>query len=835
MTPPDPPLQFTPDDPGPAGPHPTGARLASGPPPPYGGFGDGAPGTSGQGYWVPVQTFEPPRPGGSEEEGDRLVSVLEFLHRHRWVIALTTALVAAAAALYAYTREPVYTASSVVLVDLDPVDSRSAVDDGPGGPEEAFATNERPLAAELFLLQTSTTIWERVAERLAAAHPAAAGFQGVEVDFGVVDPVANALGVYASSEDPERAAVVANAFAEEYVALTREATRDRISGLLETLEDREADRREELRRLEAEQQALGYQSGAAAPSAQESAVLATQISSIEMQREQARRDLQTRRATLQATLDDLGRIEPQLAEQISSGDTERLEALRAEIAELRTDRELTERRYPDPATRDARVVARLNQIDAQIQRRADEAGQLSQRIAAAGVSGAGAPGSANLAYASELRRTAQGERVAISALENQVDRLDALLARRYAELNRLPAQSAAQARRQVEQAQVEQARAYAEQTYETETERLRQVQAQAAGRSGYARVVQAAAVPVSPSGLASPYIVFLGLFVGLSLGLALAAVREKVDGRFYKPEQLAGLGHPVLTTVPDMDPLLDEHARRDADGERPSAGLASLLSPLSPMAETYRHLRTTVRRLGAGRPPEVILVTSPGAGDGKSTTAINFAVALAEGGLQTVLVDADLRRPSLHKVFGVARSPGLLERLTGGGPEASDVAVEVGVDNLWLVPAGGAAPGEGEGGGAGPGAALSSPAVGAYFQELRSRYDVVVVDTPPVLAAADAGRLSEESDAVLLMVRAGQTREGEVAHALDALRLVGAPVAGLVFNGFDASQTYSYKHKYRAYTQMGLYPDYKETVPDPSSWRSPLRRRPKDRPTPTQP
>ena len=822
------PLQPTPDNAGPEGDRQERRSPLLPNPPPVSGSGDGAAAWSEpRGHWVQVPA-EPPRRGADDEGGDRLVALLEFLHRRRWTVALATLLAVAAAAAYAYARTPTYAAQSLVMVRLGT--SATPAAPVPSETDDAFGTNERPLGAELFLIQTSTSIRERVAERLASADPSASaegGLSGVDVTFGVVDPIANAISVNAVSEDPERAAIVANAYAEEYVALTREATRDRLSGWLDELGGREAERRVELERLETEQRALGSASGADAAASPAGGFLTSQIASLEMQREQARRDLQMRRATLESTLSDLDRLEPQLADQISSGNPERLAALRGQLAALRAEREQIERRYPDRASRDPRVAAELDRVDAEIQARADEASRLAQRVVEEGQLGTGTVGAANLAFASELRRTAQAQRAAIGVIDDQIDRLDALLARRYAELDRVPGQSAALARQQVEQRQLEQDRLYAEEAYEAELRRLEEIQERAERGGAYARVVQAASVPRTPAGLNSGYIVVLGLFVGLSLGLGVAAVRERVDGRFYKPEQLVGLGYPVLTTVPDMEPLLQEHARRNADGAQPPAGLATLLHPLSPMAETYRHLRTAVRRPGGGRVPQVVLVTSPGAGDGKSTTATNLAVALAESGLQTVLVDADLRRPSLHKSFGVPRAPGLFERLVQGAARDGDGAVPVGVDNLHLVPAGGAGPtGGGPDGavGAGPAAALGSPVVASYLEELRGRYDAVVVDTPPVLATADAGRLAEESDAVLVMVRAGQTRAGELAHALEALELVGAPVAGLVFNGFDASQTYSYKHKYRSYTRSGLYPDYREE--GPSLGRGRTRRRP---------
>ena len=279
----------------------------------------------------------------------------------------------------------------------------------------------------------------------------------------------------------------------------------------------------------------------------------------------------------------------------------------------------------------------------------------------------------------------------------------------------------------------------------------------------------------------SSRLLMLGLFLGLSLGLGMALVRDKMDNRILKPEQLREWGYPVLATIPNLLPLIEEefHGEEyvEAGGMQLASRLIALLSPMSPTAEAYRHLRTNVLSgSGATSPVKVLLVTSPGAGDGKSTTAANLAITLAQGGHRTLLLDADLRRPTAHKLFGVPRSPGLIQHLAEDRGGSSDKrggeqeAASVGIDNLFIIPAGeAAAMGDGASASAASLTTLGSAPTTEYLQWLREQFDYIVIDTPPVLATTDALQLARQCDGVIVTVRAKETREGELTNVLESL------------------------------------------------------------------
>jgi capsular exopolysaccharide synthesis family protein len=200
--------------------------------------------------------------------------------------------------------------------------------------------------------------------------------------------------------------------------------------------------------------------------------------------------------------------------------------------------------------------------------------------------------------------------------------------------------------------------------------------------------------------------------------------------------------------------------------------LAAALAPQSLAAEQYRSLRTRIKRADSGRSVRTIVVTSPNKGDGKSLTAANLAITMAQEFQQRVLlVDADLRRPTIHKLFGFQEGPGLADVLMGGA-ELNDVLVEVPDYHLTLLPAG-SLPSH-------PAELLGSAAMRRVLDALRARFDRVLIDMPPVAPLADLHIVAPLADALLMIVRAGVTPKPAIERALAGLDV--SKVLGLVLN-----------------------------------------------------
>ena len=278
----------------------------------------------------------------------------------------------------------------------------------------------------------------------------------------------------------------------------------------------------------------------------------------------------------------------------------------------------------------------------------------------------------------------------------------------------------------------------------------------------------------------------IGVLVGLFLGVLIAFLLEYLDQTIKSAADVERvLETPVLGLIP-LDPR-GLRGRRDGR-HRHAIPLITRAAPDDPTSEAYRTLRTNVTFVSAEqRALQLICVTSPGPGDGKSTTAANLAITLAQQGAHTLLVDADLRRPLVHRAFNLVQEPGLTDVLVGKAalPEAVRPGV---IPNLDVLPGGALPPN--------PSELLGSEAMRRLLEQLRSQYDSVIFDTPPALAVTDATVLAAGTDAVILVLWAGETEEAAAQRAVEMFRRVQARVAGSVLNGVGKQRDRYYQYYY---------------------------------------
>lgn len=209
--------------------------------------------------------------------------------------------------------------------------------------------------------------------------------------------------------------------------------------------------------------------------------------------------------------------------------------------------------------------------------------------------------------------------------------------------------------------------------------------------------------------------------------------------------------------------------------------LITLTDPRAPAAEAYRTLRTNLYFSSLDRALETLVVTSAASGDGKSTTLANLAVIMSQGEKRTILVDADLRKPSLHKLFGVSNNQGLTTMAVEDSALAEPPLVETGLDNLWLLPSGPLPPN--------PAEILGSRRMEEIIAALKARADVILFDAPPAIAVTDAAVLGTKVDGVLLVIRAGKTRREHAQRAKELLERVKVRVVGAVLNNAPPDQS----------------------------------------------
>jgi non-specific protein-tyrosine kinase len=317
-------------------------------------------------------------------------------------------------------------------------------------------------------------------------------------------------------------------------------------------------------------------------------------------------------------------------------------------------------------------------------------------------------------------------------------------------------------------------------------QKLDELQVDSALKTGGAQLVTPASVPTSPVRPTTTRNALLALGVGLIFGVALAFVFEYLDDSIKGKEELerATPGLPTLGLIP----LVAGWKER----KRPM--VVSLSDPKAAAAEAYRALRTSIQFMGLDRPLRTIQVTSPSAGEGKSTTIANLGVALAQAGQRVMIVSCDLRRPRVHDFFGLTNGVGFTSVLLGDVPVSSALQSVDGIDGLRVLASGPIPPN--------PSELLAGRRAVETLAALQAEADVLLIDSPPVLPVTDAAVLASRVDATLLVATAGGTTRRELHRAHEVLRQVDARLIGTVLNGVagDAAYGYSYGYQY-AYAQ----------------------------------
>ena len=338
--------------------------------------------------------------------------------------------------------------------------------------------------------------------------------------------------------------------------------------------------------------------------------------------------------------------------------------------------------------------------------------------------------------------------------------------------------------------------------YEGLLERLRTAGVQAGLESLEIDVVDPAMLPASPLLKPNSTILLTYLFLGLVAGIVLAFLLESLDTGLRSVAEIESITElPSLAIVPRARKIATADPGKLSTVER---NIASLLQPKGQFAEAFRALRTALLLSTAGRPPKFILLTSATPSEGKTTASSNLACILAQGDARVLLIDADLRRPSVHHRFGLNGRVGLSTLLTGATTLKDTVQQVPEVPNLDVLVSGPVPPF--------PTEMLSSETMKNLLAHCGEIYTHVVIDTPPILSVTDGVILARDVEAVVLVVRHGKSSRHVVRRARDLLLRSGAPITGIVLNAVDVnSPDYYGYYGYSGYSYSGV---------DGQSWES---------------
>jgi succinoglycan biosynthesis transport protein ExoP len=695
------------------------------------------------------------------EEGDLanipLRDVMNIVWRRKWVMVQTFVLVATVGVLTAFLGKPVYSTGARLMVDLS------------SGPFWAQVDGRSPLAP-LMVMRQQGSIESQLAilnsrpfrQRLMAKLPPEVKAADVSLDYKLM-PATTIINVKAEGANPRATAAWANVAAQEFVALTDETNKSAITSTREYLERTNAKAERDL--VSIERQLLDFAKRTDMAGNESERTVRLQDA---MLVEGKARDVSTELVALEAKVSELKlRLarEPETVKESHAQANPEYDNLHTQMATLKGERAVAASLY-QPSS------AKLKSLDAQIESLQSAISQtkpiLTEKFD---------------------KPNPERERVATQLKEAELMR-DATLASHH----QLNGEAMDKTKRvanfvpwQIELAQLQRQRTLAERTYMDFSEKLRDLRVRERAMSASARVLEDASVPSVPFKPDRMRHVGLSFCLALVLGAAMAFLQEHLDDRISTAvdiERVAGL--PTIGVVPVL-----------AQGERP---LLTNIGMFSTFTESYRALRTSLQYSAVDAPIRTLAVTSAHPKEGKSTTSANLALAITYQDNRVVLIDADMRQPSIHRMFGLESKPGLSDVLVGA-ISLEEALHETAIKGLKVLTAGALPPN--------PAELLNSQAMRDLLDRLADEYDLVVIDTPPVLPVTDSQVIAGFVDGMVLVVEAGETRQTAVKRAAELLSQTRCRMLGAVLNKIDQSKKgfnyyYYYRGGYTAYPYAPL-------------------------------
>ena len=722
----------------------------------------------------------------------------QLLRRHKWLVLATTLCGLGAAALFNHFAKDVYEAYSLLLVQT-PAVSGTEVDVSQGF-AQADGTDLSRVLNQALIVQQAPAIAQQTAAALLArpdardlstVHDAGKSIDGpltveaygsyLQREVVTVKPAAenvDAIRVQAHAGDPAEAVLIASLFTDFYQRFTRDANLGRVVATRDALEAQLALRQGELDETERRLSAYMTRENVAGLDAQASATVGN-IGALQNGLDLARVRVRTQEAQLAQLQQDLASAGPRL-QASAAAPTSLLgaTALDTQISDLERLMEQVYVRNPQFRTNPyghpdlAQMQTRLDALRGERQRARSAGAQAA--IAAGGLDLSSSSGN-GAAYLADLQRQVSQTRASLEGARAEAAAFASRLGEARGQLQRVPEQ-------QTEIDQIQRQRDATEATIAGLRRELDTTELAATSELGLTRRVREVQLPSGPVSPKRTLNLAIGTLLGLLVGLVLASVRYQTDARAYTPVDLADQGFAVVGTVPN---LADAHreGRQDVDGASVHPTIVTLTQPFSSAAEAFRHIHTTFYT-GATQ-PQVVLVGGPETGSGKSVVATNLAVAAAQAGRCVLLVDADLRKPSVAGLLGLGDWPAL-----GAGPDGSNLVYwSTTVPSLFAMTPRETAER--------PDQMWAPHQIGSLLANLCAAFDLVILDMPAGLVSADTSLLAPYADAAILVAEAGRTDLDAMAQVATELTSVGMQRIGAVLNRFDPRRAVGFRRTAR--------------------------------------
>ncbi len=750
------------------------------------------------------------------ESGKELSEYLDVLLAGKWVVLLVFLLLTASSVYYVQTLEPEYEATSVLIRESENM-TASILE----SIHSYYNDEQLNFLADLQQLMMSRSIASEVVNRLSDEWNIECELIDVQRSISLRSPASTSIfEIRALADDPEIAAALANVATQVFIEKTAEmksSDLDRATSFLsEQMNLVDEKLRESERKLNAfrEKEGLGIKSDS---SGYGRSSLLTLLGSLQEELSRTKSEKELTQAQLESVNSLIAEKQDELAlteevDHLVGSITPQIEQLQSNIAgwqlELATLQEtFTDKHY--------KVVSLKNKIEE------------AQRRLRSEVTGLVAEKSINpISEWENLVRQAVQLYVQLKGFEHRENLATSKIEQFRKEHPDL-------LEKEVQLVRLEREARIREKTYMMLLDRYEEMLLLKQVGSQEFSIVDNAIPPRAPISPKKGRIISIGLLVGLVVGIVSVFFLDYIDDTVRQGKDVEkNLGLSIIGLIPKIhtskvqvpfsagasaktdrtEAGVDIMQDSSADTESAAKGkptkrkrkfkkhleelqgkLVKNVGSRSPTAESYRSLWTNIQYAGVDKPVKTILITSPGPKEGKSLTTANLAYVMAQSGVKVLVVDADLRRPTIHRLFGYRRSPGLSELLSSDASNIKEFARNTYADNLHILPCGDLPPN--------PVGILGSEKMKQIIDEARKQFDIVLFDSPPLIAMADASVLASEVDTTLLVLHMGQTKRRVASQAKELLNRLNIDVFGAVLNNIDYSRRYGYYYYYYQHYQ----------------------------------
>ncbi len=775
-----------------------------------------------------------------------LKDYLYIMRRGIWIILFSVLIILLAAIYYTFSENPVYQASTTILIDKpERMDALFGIG---GGSEMTVIANvtqliqSRRLAAEVVkklwnspyrnnlevfgtkkylhrgqrlrqLFKEVTTLgqYEHMDDAPKKYAESYADHIGIKFSEFILNSIeikskrqTDLVVITCSSSFPEEASLIANTVIEVFKQLDQEWQSEESLNMKEFLITQLDVKESELR--DAENILRKYQEVQQVYSLEGNAVniLAKYIETKSKFFENSA-DLNIKDQEKQYILTRLSKEEKSLVEQLKNSINIRLYTLRTELGSIEAELVRNEGIHGKEHELVQALRIKISQLKGKLDTETEQL--LSQGLSVVDP----------IQYRQELISQLVNLEAEVAILTSRSIEYDKLVSFYEQELNQLP-------KKQLEYARLERDRSVLAEIYGFMRTKLEETRISVASEAGTVRIIDRAITPKRPVSPDHKRNILLGVILGMGLGVGLVFLRDYLDNTIRSVDYLERIGLTLLGVIPEVGQdyirkkrkkITKNHSAEPKEANRNDSinggidqknftrptskslqrRMVTREDPKSPVSEAYRMLRTNILYSKADRDIKTILVSSPGPGEGKSTTVTNLAITFANLGKKTLLLDVDLRRPVVHRMFEIHRDPGMTHYLSGHTDDFASLIHKTEIENLYIVPSGISPPN--------PSELLGSVRMRDLIENLKKEWDIILFDSPPIAAVTDATTVAQILDSMVIVVKAGFTPKESLFRALSALVKIQTPLTGIVLNSVSKTNVYDYYFYQQDYHYYG--------------------------------